>query len=134
MRRGPQSGAQRVWRRGMWGFECLSLWRPSPHAMQTLLAGTPRFAALKTSLAFGTCKIWIFSQLDASCVHSGAFNHPHAAATEHAPPLPLGSVTDGWVLDHNRVQVPKCHWMHAVLPLQTWMLLPLALRLLAHLQ
>lgn len=37
----------------------------------------------------------------------GAFNHPHVSATEHAPPLPSGPVTDGWMLDHNRVQVRK---------------------------
>jgi hypothetical protein len=30
-----------------WGFECLSLKRPSPHAMQSLLTSTPRSARQK---------------------------------------------------------------------------------------
>ena len=33
------------------------------------------------------------------------FNHEWVGSTEDAPPLPGGLQRDGWVLDHNRVQV-----------------------------
>lgn len=77
-----------------WGWECLSLGRPSQAAVQGLLASVP----------------------------SGAFNHAHAGATEHAPPLPAAVVDDHWVLDHNRVQVGtgKQQFQRAKRLIQQW--------------
>jgi len=33
------------------------------------------------------------------------YNHDWVGSTEDAPPLPGGLQRDGWVLDHNRIQV-----------------------------
>ena len=52
---------------------------------------------------FARCHLYL--DHSPACCCSGSFNHSHAAATEHAPPLPPGPIADGWVLDHNRVQV-----------------------------
>ena len=88
--------------------------------MKAFRCNDPRFKPCKTcwiplpgercmheasSLAVIRAALDIMASTHSLYSHSGAFNHAHVSATEHAPPLPAGPVADRWVLDHNRVQV-----------------------------